>query len=257
MEKFKVKIFALLLLVSSIGPVQALIVVSDLDDTIKITNTRSFRAAAYNSFFNTTAYAGMPELMNEMASYTNALFYVSASPKIVNSRIRKFFNVNDLKVSGFYTRSLSQLGDKVKFKINAITDILNTTEEDVILMGDDSELDPEVYVKIQELFPNRVQAVYIHNVYNAEKKTEANSYFTAFDIAVSEYLDQRMDFAQVTTIATDILFEKDLSKYIPSFAHCPSTMEEFSKNPLSKLSPMILAVNAKIITYCKLRLSID
>lgn len=258
MDKIKYKLLCLLLLVFSFNSAHALVVVSDLDDTIKVTNTRNFAEATFNALFNTSAYASMPELMDEMASYTNGLFYVSASPKLISSRIRRFFLKNDLTVTGLYARPLSQLGDKVRFKLAAITEILNMTEEDLILIGDDAQLDPLIYKTIEEQFPNRVQAVYIHNVYNESFETESSTrYFTAFDIAVSEYLSQRMAFSQVSNIARAILQEIDLSKYFPKFAHCPSTMNEFNKYPLSKLSPLILAVNTKIIAYCKLRLIID
>lgn len=240
-----------LIIVSSSA--NALIIISDLDDTIKVTNTRDLKAATYNALFSSKAFAGMPELMLEMTSYTSGLYYVSASPKLLSSRIQRFFRKNDLKVAGFYTRSLSDLGDKEKFKINSISDIMDRTEEDVILLGDDSELDEKVYKLIEETYPNRVQNIYIHNVYNAEAVTDTQRYFTALDIAVAEYHAQRMTFSQVAKLAKAVVGEKDMSKYIPKFAHCPTKLSEFNSQPLSRVSPLSLAVNTKIVTYCKLR----
>ena len=254
-RKLNILLVSFLLVLSSSA--SALIIVSDLDDTIKVTNTRNLRAAAYNAVFSSKAYAGMPELMNEMNSYTNGLYYVSASPKLLTSRIQRFFRKNNLTVEGFYARSLRQLGDKEIFKINAITDVLETTEEDVILIGDDSELDEKVYQHIKAEFPNRVIATYIHNVYNSEQLTEASRYFTAFDIAVSEYHALRMTLSQVVAISKTLLLEKNMKNYIPNFAYCPTILSEFNSHPLSRVTPLSIAVNTKIVTYCKLQANVD
>lgn len=235
----------------------ALIIISDLDDTIKVSNTRDMSALTYNALFSSKSFAGMPELMNEMRSYTNDLYFVSASPKLVNRRIQRFFRKNNLVVSGFYTRSLRDLGDKEKFKMMAISDVMDNTDEDVILIGDDSEHDEKIYDQVKAKYPNRVEAIYIHNVFNEVPESSAIRFFTAFDIAVSEYHAQRMTLTQISELSKSLILEKEMKKYFPKFAYCPTQLTEFNSHPLSRVSPFMLAVATKIVTYCKLRANVD
>ena len=257
MEFKKLKISLLATLCLFVSSSQALTIISDLDDTIKVTNTRNFRAAAYNAVFSTKAYLGMPQLMEELREYSAGLYYVSASPRLLTSRIQRFFKKNEMKVDGFYSRSLRQLGEKKLFKIAAIKDILDKTADEVVLIGDDSQEDEEIYRIIKAEYPDLVKAVYIHNVYNVSPTSKAMRFFSAFDIAVAEYEAQRMTFEQVASIAKTILKSKQMEQIFPMFAYCPTKLSEFNSPPLSKVSPLSLAVSTKIIAYCNLRSNMD
>lgn len=250
MEKFSTKLVLCLILALLSLNSQGVVIISDLDDTIKITNTRDTSARNYNALFNSDAFLGMSDLMSQMETYTNGLYYVSASPKLINSRIQRFFRKNDLNVSDFYTRRLSDLGDKEGFKMRSISQILDQTGEDVILIGDDSEADELVYTKIKNLYPDRVLATYIHNVYNEAPSSDAKRFFTAYDIAVAEYFAQRLDFEVVAKLGTELVASKKMNKYFPDFSYCPTKTSDFNKVPRSVLSVVDIAVKIKIAAYC-------
>ncbi len=58
------KLIIILTLVLSFNA-SALTVISDLDDTLKITNVASKPRAVWNALFNKNAFKGMPELMEK------------------------------------------------------------------------------------------------------------------------------------------------------------------------------------------------
>ncbi len=58
MEKFNAKIIICTLIAVFSAHSQALIIISDLDDTIKVTNTRSTSERNYNALFNSAAFTG-------------------------------------------------------------------------------------------------------------------------------------------------------------------------------------------------------
>src|SRR5690242_13979058 len=55
-------------------------VISDVDDTLKITNVPSYRHAVSNLFFGKQTYLGMRELFQAFNHHTNSFVYLSGSP---------------------------------------------------------------------------------------------------------------------------------------------------------------------------------
>ena len=64
------KIICFCLLLLFVSQAKALTIISDLDDTIKVTNTRDIKEASFNAMFSTKAYLGMPLLMEEQSLLT-------------------------------------------------------------------------------------------------------------------------------------------------------------------------------------------
>ncbi|MBD66404.1 MAG: hypothetical protein CME62_14430 [Halobacteriovoraceae bacterium] len=245
-------LFAFILVLSSFST-YALTIISDLDDTIKVTEVRNRINAARNALTRTHAYEPMPLLYNEMAQYTNDLYIVSGSPKLFNRFIQKFYINNNLDVTATYTRGIRDLGNSYKFKINTISALIEESNDTFILIGDNTEKDPLVYQEIKRRYPERIENIYIHRVYAEEELADQTSFITAFDIAEVEYFAGRMSFEQVRDVANKILFAKDMKQIIPKFAFCPTNISDFNKTPLSQLTLMAAALKTKIIGYCKLR----
>ena len=50
-------------------------------------------------------------------------------------------------------RSLEDMGDKFKYKYDVVKKVLKKTGDDLILIGDDGEVDQNAYVQISKDFP--------------------------------------------------------------------------------------------------------
>jgi phosphatidate phosphatase APP1 len=230
-------------------------IVSDLDDTIKITNSGNFRRAIWNAFFNKKAFTNMPELLEKMESYTNDLHILSASPKIINKKIRSFLKRNDINYKSLSTRGFRDFGNKFKYKYDVVNKILNQNNDSLILIGDDVEIDQDVYVELREKNSNRIDTIYIHKVKNKMLKDGVLGFYTAIDIAVMEYKKKRLTLESVISMATifNTMPRKKMKYYFPTFAYCPTKGEEFNKINDAQLEPYITPIYEKIINYCKAR----
>lgn len=146
------------------------LVISDFDDTIAVTNVLSKRSLLKSAFLkdaeSTPVVEGMPQwyrcLVDDHPSKAG-FAVVSGSPIQFTSRISGFMKKNDFPVGGLYLRNLGP--DTLKdYKQPIIRALLQRIPNRVILVGDSGEHDPEVYKQIREEFPDRVAAIYIHNV---------------------------------------------------------------------------------------------
>ena len=115
----KTLITAFFLLYSSVSSA-AITLISDMDDTIKITNAGDFPTAAYNGVFTEKVFTGMPEFLGEARSYTVELHVVTAAPPVIGARIRDTLHDNGIDYDSVILRPLSGGISKLDFKVNAI-----------------------------------------------------------------------------------------------------------------------------------------
>ena len=140
--------------------------VSDLDDTIKITNVGDLSDSIRNGLFSKRAFDGVQVAVKEMRTYIDSFTVVSASPKQLTPRIRKFLSHHKITPDYLYTRNIFRESDTTKYKTRIIEELLSAKEGKLILMGDDTEHDPDIFEDIKTRFPDRILAVYIHAVKN-------------------------------------------------------------------------------------------
>lgn len=157
-----------------LDPKAPFLVVSDFDDTLAVTNVLDRRALVKSAFFEdgTTqpAVPGMSAFyacLVDSQQPTPGLAVVSGSPHQWAPRIEKFLVRNAFPFAGLYLRDLG-LDTLHDYKQPVIRRLLKELPQKVILVGDSGEHDPEVYAQIRKEFPDRVLAVYIHDVGRAE-----------------------------------------------------------------------------------------
>ena len=134
-------IFALSL-VYSLSAFSEITIVSDLDDTIKITNAGSAGRATYNGIFTEKVFIGIPEFLSEARNYTERLHVVTASPPIIGKRVRATLFSNNIRYDSVIFKGVTGGETKINFKVNAIKRIIERTGDQVILIGDDVNHDP-------------------------------------------------------------------------------------------------------------------
>ena len=151
-------------------------VISDLDDTLSVTNVLKTSALLRSAFWQDgdtqPAVKGMPELyqcLKAGGAPRPAFMLVSGSPIQYLDRVRVFLVRNGYPVFGI---ALRDIGPKTlsNYKQPVIRRLLKAIPNQVVLVGDSGEHDPEVYAQMREEFPGRVAAVYIRNAGHAENK---------------------------------------------------------------------------------------
>lgn len=216
----KTLILALLLSSQCFG---AITVISDLDDTIKITDAGDHANAAWNGIFTEKVFSGMPEFLRATRSFADSLHVVSAGPKLIKGRVLSLLKKHNIKHEGVYLRKIPGKEGKLEFKVRTILEIMEKNPGEVLLLGDDVDLDPEIYTEIVKQHPERVLGVYIHMVKNRPIPESFTPYWTSMDLALKEHMAGRLDSNSVIEIINALMSEAKLTRIIPKFANCPTS----------------------------------
>ena len=149
-------------------------VVSDIDDTVKISNVTDHKRLLESTFLLDFAAApGMLERYTEWAAQGASFHFVSSSPWQLYSPLRGFLDDSgfpwatfNLKAVRFRDETLLDLFKKgTETKPLIIKGILDRYPgRTFILVGDSGEQDPEVYAALLREYPNQVLQAYIRNV---------------------------------------------------------------------------------------------
>jgi phosphatidate phosphatase APP1 len=228
-------------------------ILSDLDDTIKITNSGEEIDGAINAFLTDDVFTGIPEFLKEAQVYAPDLHILSASPKFLRAKISASLQKRNIPVRSITLKNSLGGESKFQYKVAAIKKLIENSGDDFVLIGDDVGQDPEAYAEIRRLFPNRILATYIHVIKN--RSFTGTKYWSTFDLALREYQAGRMHSSAVTLVAEKILREPKFSYVIPSFAHCPSSLEVWRWQTGTMFSYAAFAVATKISSQCLVRSS--
>jgi phosphatidate phosphatase APP1 len=148
-------------------------VVSDIDDTIKITEVKNRKEMLRNTFVRPfRSVPGMAEL------YTNwkkqfgeqiQFHFLSGTPAQFYEPLVQFANENNFPAAAWHLRAMDNIteliGSPADFKIPKLRDLFhNFPKRKFILVGDSGERDPEIYAQMVKEFGNQVAAVYIRNI---------------------------------------------------------------------------------------------
>ena len=165
-------------------------VVSDIDDTIKITEIPAgSRVVVRNTFFRD--FVAVSEMAKMYQGFHGASFhYVSGGPWQLYGPLSEFlfgenggfpegtFHMKQVSKNVFSADTWEDLKELVtnenltfEQKVSQISEIMQRfPRRKFILIGDSGEKDPEVYREIKERFPNQVQEIRIRDVVNDKKK---------------------------------------------------------------------------------------
>ena len=157
-------------LVSTTG----LSVISDIDDTVKISHVTNKKSLLNHTFFLDFAAApGMASLYADWAEQGVEFHFVSSSPWQLYSPLQEFLaaagfpdSALNLKAVRFRDASLLDLFKKgTETKPVVIEEILAAyPSRYFVLVGDSGEQDPEVYAALLRKYPEQILKIYIRNV---------------------------------------------------------------------------------------------
>jgi len=163
-------------------------VVSDIDDTIKVTEVRNRNALLKNTFLRPfEAVPGMPELFSGWAKGGTAFHYVSDSPWQLYGTLEEFMTASGYPKGSFHLkewrwkdRSFFSLFDSPEKSKPAVIEALLEAYPDrkFIFVGDSGEKDPEIYGALAAKHPRQVIRIYIRNV--TQEPAEGERFTKAF-----------------------------------------------------------------------------
>lgn len=167
-------------------------VVSDIDDTLKISEVHDARALLANTFLRPwQAVEGMAGLYSELAALPDTRFhYLSASPWQLYVPLADFFAAEGLPEGSFHLKSFrlkdrsffSLFADPYAYKLGLLEDLFSRLQgRRFILVGDSGEQDPEVYAEMARRHPGRVLAIVIRDVGAVEPAVADARYAAAWD----------------------------------------------------------------------------
>lgn len=216
-----------------------LLLISDLDDTIKISHTQSKLVTVYRGLFRTSAFAGMAQLYAEMlAHHPHSRFcVVSSSPPQIRRKIEFFLAKNSFPEAHITLRDWIRQTSIVRYKLGALLTLTEEARCPVILIGDDTEHDPEVFAHVAKRFPEKIAARYLRTVKGRDLPEGSVGFFTAFDVACAELAAGRLGNEQVLRVGEALLNEQNNSRLIPWFSIRPSARSSpfETESPVSNL----------------------
>ncbi|MEZ0262979.1 MAG: App1 family protein [Alphaproteobacteria bacterium] len=164
-------------------------VISDIDDTIKISEVLDKKKLMQNTFLKEYAAApGMAEAYKRLAAEKVAFHYLSSSPWQLYPALVSFMDGAGYPKGSFHMRDfrmkdetvLNVMKSSLETKPPGIRKLLDDyPQRQFILIGDSGEKDPEIYGLIAREYPGRVKHIYIRKV-TTEDAADAR-YKTAFE----------------------------------------------------------------------------
>jgi phosphatidate phosphatase APP1 len=146
------------------------LVVTDLDDTLAVTNVQSARGLARSTLLaDETTQApveGMAPFFRCLAEGNDpppAFAVVSGSPLEYGPRVEAFLARDGFPFAALLLRHLGPR-TMTGYKEPVLRALLARFPQRVVLVGDSGERDPEIYAALRREFPGRVAAVFIHDV---------------------------------------------------------------------------------------------
>jgi phosphatidate phosphatase APP1 len=158
-------------------------VISDIDDTVKITGVGDKRALLRSTFMEEfKEVPGMAQMYQQWASDMDAKFhFVSSSPWQLWEELETFLSRVGFPMATFHLKPI-RLKDRtllnlwkcpLETKIAVIESILESFPlRQFLLVGDTGEKDPEVYGEIARRYPNQIKGIYVRNVTNETGEEE-------------------------------------------------------------------------------------
>lgn len=145
------------------------VLVSDVDDTIKVSHVLDPDSAIGNALKTGNVFRGMPYLYAMIGQYNRgaAFFYLTNAPQLVFDRVHgRFLMQNDFP--GGYLLLRRDIRDK-EHKIRNLREIVSYHRGSTfVLIGDNGERDPAFYHQIRQEFPSERFIVFIREAYSSQ-----------------------------------------------------------------------------------------
>ena len=210
---------ALILLASIISSASAVaqnkkvLLVSDIDDTIKVSNVLGTAAKFARALDVTTAFTGMPQLyqtiVNENVNSTRIAYVSNAPHDIKGIEVMKYSHSNFLSYNEFPEGELILRLDITdqNHKINTIRKLIKEEKPELVIMvGDNGERDIEIYAQAtKELNAQGIETLtYIHQLYSSTRGLLSYIGINLFSEIGKKVLPNQLGYVTPLEIAYDL-----------------------------------------------------
>lgn len=254
----KSKFFILSLLLSFNSYAKTLII-SDVDDTIKVTNVLSKTSRIANALLSKKAFSGMSELYQELNENDTSIYYLSGSPTLIKSRVDRFLQYNQFPQEDNLILK-KEKASTYDYKLTNIRKLIKEINPDkLILIGDDTEYDPEVYDTVSKENEGKVESIYIRAIQNRKlpENVLIKNFISSVEIAAFELIKGNLKPASLDKVTDSFINQDHSSKIVIKGRFCPSegrTQLEELKTKMQEQSSIddLQLANQKIINTCKI-----
>ena len=149
-------------------------VISDIDDTIVVTNATSLLGMARSVINNAAArlpFEGISDLYRALHVERNPIFYVSSSPWNLYELLDDFMKINGIPHGPLFLQDwgvdeVTLIHDEhTTHKLAQIHTLVDYYPElKFLLIGDSGQHDPEIYLRVIQAHPGRILASFIRDV---------------------------------------------------------------------------------------------
>lgn len=160
--------------------------ISDVDDTVLVSEVTDKAKLLSNSLrknpLQREAVPGVAAFYRRLVARnpqpaSAPVFYLSASPRQLQSNIQMFLDANGFPPGVLITKKVTgdstgdPLLDQRAYKLEQFERLLARLPSlRFVLVGDDGEQDPEIFAELQARYPKRIEAVYVRRVHPDPKR---------------------------------------------------------------------------------------
>ena len=145
------------------------------------------------------------------------------------------------------------------YKVREIRNLISKLNPDkIILIGDDTEVDPEVYNTLAEENMGKIEGIYIRAVRNRELPANElmKNFFSPVEIAGLELLKGNFEVEGLNKVAASFIKQDHFSKIVIKKRYCPSEgrdqIEELKQKMTEQSSiDSLEQTQEKIIQTCR------
>jgi phosphatidate phosphatase APP1 len=156
--------------------------ISDIDDTVLVSHSANTgkklrvmftkNPRSRKTFADVVKFYKLLSLAHTEPKILNPFFYVSSSEWNLYDDLNEFFKHNGLPKGAFLLNNIKKWYQLLKTgktkhqgKLMRVTRILKAfPRQQFVLLGDNSQSDPEIYVSIANKYPKQIVAIYIRNI---------------------------------------------------------------------------------------------
>lgn len=197
------------------------LIVSDVDDTIKVTDVLSKPKMIINGLFSIKAFSGMSQLYQEFNKKDTLFYYVSGGPTIIGGLVKNFLMKNHFPQGQNLILKKGKIST-YDHKLAAIRELIHKYNPDkIILIGDDSEMDPEVYDTLSK--ERVIESIYIRAIQNRILPTNdlIKNFFSSAEIAGHELMKANLNVESLIKVS-DSFIQDNSSKIFIKKRYCPT-----------------------------------
>ena len=229
--------------------------ITDIDDTLKISNVSSYFGVIRYGLFGKQMFAGTRELMRELAKNADHVIYLSGSPQEIKSRLQSLLiDQGGFPAGEFRLRDWFETASSASFKRAELEVIAHEGGSSFVFLGDDTESDPEVYTGFLAHHP-KVESLgtYIHQVNARNLPSGVTPFVTAFDVALEETEKGRLRPEQALMVGEAVLKAPQKDLIFPSFKNCPKSFN-LPLGPIASQDLRLVEMRQQILnrvhSYC-------